>query len=150
MYKFLQFDIKDFYPSIKETLLSEAIQFAKEHVLITRKDVEVIFHARRSVLYNNGEPWVKKEGRSFDVTMGAYDGVEMSELIAIYMLYLMAEKYKSKNIGLYRDDGQAVLKNVSGPGSEKKKKKKKTFTIFAYAKRPTNNYRVELESRKLS
>ena len=39
LYKFLQFDIKDFYPSIKETL-NEAIQFAKEHVAITRKDVE--------------------------------------------------------------------------------------------------------------
>ena len=56
LHKFLQFDIKDFYPSIKETLLNEAIQFAKEHVPITRKDVEVIFHARKSVLYNNGEP----------------------------------------------------------------------------------------------
>ena len=46
LYKFLQFDIKDFHPSIKETLLNEARQFAKEHLPITRKDVEVIFHAR--------------------------------------------------------------------------------------------------------
>ena len=111
-----------FYPSIKETLLIEAIQFAKEHVPITRKDVEVIFHARKSVLYNNGEPWVKKEGGSFDVTMGAYDGAEVCELIGIYMLYLIGKKYDSKNIGLYRDDGLAVLKNVSGPASEKIKK----------------------------
>ena len=36
---------------------------------ITRKDVEVIFHAPKSVLYINREPWVKKEGGSFDVTM---------------------------------------------------------------------------------
>ena len=92
MYKFLQFDIKDFYPSIKETLLHEAIQFAKEHVPITRKDVEVIFHARKSVLYNDGEPWVKKEGGSFDVTMLAYDGAEVCELIGIYMLYLIGKK----------------------------------------------------------
>ena len=120
MYKFLQFDIKDFYPSIKETLLNEAIQFAKEHVPITRKDVEVIFHARKSVLYNNGEPWVKKEGGSFDVTMGAYDGAEVCELIGIYMLYLIGKKYDSKNIGLYRDDRLAVFKKVSGPASEKK------------------------------
>ena len=61
LYKFLQFDIKDFYPSITGTLLNEAIQFAKEHVPITRKDVEIIFHARKSVLDNNGEPWLKKE-----------------------------------------------------------------------------------------
>ena len=62
MYKFLQFDVKDFYPSIKETLLNEAMQFVKEHVPITRKDVEVILHARKLILYNNGESWVKKEG----------------------------------------------------------------------------------------
>ena len=121
-YKFLQFDIKDFYPSIKETLLHEAIQFAKEHVPITRKDVEIIFHAQKSVLYNDREPWVKKEGGSFDVTMGACDGVEVCELIGIYMLYLIGRKYDSKNIGLYRDDRLAVFKNVSGPASEKMKK----------------------------
>ena len=45
--------MKDFYPSIKETLLNEATEFAKEHASITRKDVKVIFHARKSVLYNN-------------------------------------------------------------------------------------------------
>ena len=55
-FKFLKFDIKDFYPSIKQTLLYEAMQFAKEHVLITRKDVEVIFHLRKWVLNSDGEP----------------------------------------------------------------------------------------------
>ena len=35
------------------------------------------------------------------------------------MLYLIGKKYYSKNIGLYRDDGLALLKNVSGPASEK-------------------------------
>ena len=95
----MQFDIKDFNPSIKETL-NEAIQFAKEHVAITRKDVEVIFHAQKSVLYNDGEPWMKKEGGSFDVTMRAYDGAEVCELIGIYMLYLIGKQHNSKNIGL--------------------------------------------------
>ena len=36
LYKFFQFDIKGFYPSIKEILFNEGIQFAKEHVCITR------------------------------------------------------------------------------------------------------------------
>ena len=100
MYKFLPFDVKDFYPSIKETLSNEAIQVAKEHVLITRKDVEIIFHVQKWVLYNNGEPWVKKEGGSFDVTMGMYDWAEVCERIGIYMLYLIGKKYDSNNIGL--------------------------------------------------
>ena len=116
------FDIKDFYPSIKETLLNEAIQFAKEYVPITRKDVEVIFHARKSGLCNDGEPCVKKEGGSFAVTMRAYDGAEVCELIGIYMLCLIGKKYDSENIGLYRGDRLAAFKNVSGPTSEKIKK----------------------------
>ena len=89
LYKFLQFDIKDFYPSIKETLLDEAMEFAKEHVPVARKDVEVI---RKSVLYNDGEPWVKKEGGRFDINMGAYDRAEVCELIGIYMLYLIGKR----------------------------------------------------------
>ena len=35
------------------------------------------------------------------------------------MLHLIGKKYDSKNIGLYRDGGLAVFKNVSGPASEK-------------------------------
>ena len=72
-------------------MLQEAIQFAKKHVLITRKYEEVIFHARRSVLYNDREPWVKKEGGSFDVTMESYDGTEVCELICIYMVCLIGK-----------------------------------------------------------
>ena len=118
----MQFDIKYLYPSIKKTLLHDVIQFAKEHVSITRKDVEIIFHERKIILNNDREPWVKKESGSFDLTMGAYDGADVCELIDIYMLYLIGKKYDSKNIGLYRDNGLAVFKNVSGPTSEKKKK----------------------------
>ena len=70
---------------------------------------------------------MKKEGSSFNVTMGAYDGVEVCELIGISVLCLIGKKYDSKNIGLYRDVGLAVFKNLSGSSSEKVKK---TFTIF--------------------
>ena len=83
LYKFLQFNIKAFYPSIKETLLHEVIQSAKDHVPIKRKDVEVIFQAQKSVLYSDGEPCVKKESGSFGFTLGAYDGAEACELIGI-------------------------------------------------------------------
>ena len=96
-------------------------------MVITRKYVKVIFHTQKSVLYNNGEPWVEIEGGRFDVTMGAHDGAKMCELIGIYMLYLIVKKCDSKNIGLHRDDGLAVFKNVSGPAPEKIKK---TVTIF--------------------
>ena len=31
-------------------------------------------------MYNEGEPWIKKQSNSFDVTMGSYDGAEVVNL----------------------------------------------------------------------
>lgn len=88
---------------------------------------------------------MREEGGSFDVTIGAYDGTEVCEIIGIYMLYLLGKKYDSKHIGLYWHDRLALLTKVNRPASEKKN----IYNIF-YAKMPANNYRVQLESCKLS
>ena len=60
---------------------------------------------------------MKREGNLFDVTMCAYDGAEVCELVGIFMLNKISEKYNKNDVGLYRHDGLAVLKNVSGPES---------------------------------
>ena len=70
LYMFLMFGIKDFYPSIKEKLLWETIIFAKLYICITKMGIEAIFHARKSRLYYNDEPWVKKGKSNFDVFNG--------------------------------------------------------------------------------
>ena len=120
--KFTVFDIEQFYPSIKESVLLKALEFAKKHTKVLKKDIDVIRHSRRSLLFNQGETWVKKEEENFDVTMGAYDGAEVCELVGIYLQSLLAEKYDKSDFGLYRDDGLAVFRNVSGPQSERIKK----------------------------
>ena len=85
-YKFIVFDIKDFYPSIKETLLIKAINFAEKLVNIANEDKVIKKHTRKSLLYNNSEPWIKKDSGLFDVTMGAYDGAEVCELVGTFLL----------------------------------------------------------------
>ena len=77
------------------------MSIAREHVIITSEDVEVILHAQKSVLCNHGGPWLRKEDDIFDIIMGAYDYEELSELIYIYMLCLIGTKYNSKYIGLF-------------------------------------------------
>ena len=121
LHKFQIFDIKDFYPSITEKLMMKALTFAQQHVKIKVDDFEVLHHARKSLLFNNGVPWSKKDGL-FDVTMGAYDGAELCELVGNYLLSILASKYEGQNIGLYRDDGLAVFKNTSGLMAERIKK----------------------------
>ena len=49
-HKFKVFDVKDFYPSIKETLLIKPIKFAEKRVNITNEDKVIIKHARKSLL----------------------------------------------------------------------------------------------------
>ena len=119
-----QLDIKDFYPSIKETLLHEAIWFAKKYVFITTENVEVIFLPRKSVLYNDGEPLLKKDCGSFADIMGAYDGAEVYERMGIYMLYViyLVKRKIQKNIGLHRDEGLAKFKNVIELASKNNKR----------------------------
>ena len=120
--KFVVFDIENFYPSISEKLLGDALKFAKEKVKIKKIDFDTIMHARKSLLYKKGEPWIKKTSGIFDVTMGAYDGAEICELVGIYLLNILSTRCEKENIGLYRDDGLAVFKNLSGPQSERIKK----------------------------
>ena len=119
---FVVFDVKDFYPSISESLLKEALAFAKTHVSISKTDENTILHARKSLLFDKTHVWIKKVGGLFDVTMGAYDGAEVCELVGTYMLSLIAQKYNKDDIGLYRDDGLAAFKNTSGPQNERIKK----------------------------
>ena len=121
-HKFIMYDIKDFYPSITESLLKEAIDFAKTNTTITPDDEKIIRHARKSLLFHNQKTWMKSNGTLFDVTMGAYDGAEVCELVGIFLQYKIGEHYNIQNFGLYRDDGLSVFKNISGPASERTKK----------------------------
>ena len=101
---------------------SKSTVIRENHTKVLEKDINLIMHARRSLLFNEGETWVKKQNENFDVAMGAYDGAEICELVGTYLLSLLCVKYNKKDIGLYRDDGLAVFKNISGPMSEKIKK----------------------------
>ena len=56
------------------------------------------------------------------MTVGAYDGAEVCELVGIFILYQLSRKYNKNNIGLYRDDGLAVFKNINGQQAEKIKR----------------------------
>ena len=116
-------NIESFYPSISEELLTNAIHFTKKHTMITDQDINIIMHCRKSILFHNGSPWVKKDNEDmFDVTMGSFDGVEVCELFGRFISNVLANKYGTNNIGLHRDDGIAIFKNTTGPQSERTRK----------------------------
>ena len=123
LYKFIMFDIKDFYPSISKELLTDALTFAETIINLDDQDKKIIYHSRKSLLFNQEQTWMKKGSDLFDVSMGAYDGAEVCELIGIFLLNLLGRQYDPKNIGLYRDDGLSIFKNCSDPQMEKIKKR---------------------------
>ena len=105
---------ENIYPSILENILDTAINFAKQYTDISDENLRIIKHCRKSLLYNNHEPWKKKDTESyFDITMGSYDGAEVCELVGIYLLFLLASIIDKKNSGLYHDDGLIFLRNVN-------------------------------------
>ena len=77
---------------------------------------------RKSLLFDNETAWTKKNHSSmFDVTMGSFHGAEVCELLGLFLLNNLSEKYGKNNVGLYRD-GLVLLRNASGPQSERTRK----------------------------
>ena len=107
-------DIAEFYASISEEILDNAILFAQQYINIPEKNLCIIKHCRKSLLHNNNEPWKKKNTESFlDVTMGSFDGTEICELVGIHILSSLSNELDKQSIGLYRDDGLVLLRNTS-------------------------------------
>ena len=102
--KFISWDICDFYASITEKLLGEALDWAAGFVMITPKQRDIIFHVRKTFLFHKGEAWVKNQNPDFDIAMGSYDSAEVTDLVGLYML----QQIENKNLGIgpggYRDD----------------------------------------------
>ena len=61
--QFIPLDIEEFYPSILEEILDNVILFAQQYINIPEKDLRIINHCRKSLLYNNNDPWKKKKYR---------------------------------------------------------------------------------------
>ena len=80
--------------SIKECLLKNAIYFAEQHTEISENNKTIIFHARKSLLFNGQNVWIKKEGGVFDVTMGAFNGAEVCEAVGNFALSLFKKLLK--------------------------------------------------------
>ena len=50
----------------------------------------------------------------FDATTESNDGAEKCEVVGLFLLYSIGEKFNKDGICLYRDDGLACCKNNNG------------------------------------
>ena len=123
---FLKFDVVNFYPTISEKLLDDAIQWGSSFYDFSTTQIDLIKHARKAFLFHDENIWEKTKNPDFDVTMGSYDGAECCEIVGLFILNKLVMLLGDKQVGLYRDDGLAVLRH-SGPEAERIKKQVQTL-----------------------
>ena len=139
---FIQFDIVDFYPSINQKIFDDAVAFARNHINIPEKHLEIIQKCRRGILFHGDNAWIKKDAdnnSNFDVPMGCYDSAQISDFIGVYILNTISRITDHDNIGLYRDDGLMVIPNSNGP--ETNRIHKKLSRVFRYL-----GFKIEIKS----
>ena len=124
--KFIQVDVVNFYPSITEQLLRNSIDWARQYIDITQEDEDSILKSKQSVLYNEGEAWIKKGNTNFDVAQGSFDGAECSELVGLFILADI-RKIENLNSGIYRD----FLAVTNAQGRQGEKLKERITQVFA-------------------
>ena len=123
---FFRFDIVSYYPSITEKLFNDALEFAGNYTNISESDKKILLNARQQVLLWEGDTWEKKESR-FDVTMGAFDGAEICDLVGLFALHKIKQKLPAEAVGLYRDDGLGLTRRAGRGGLIIERELHKTF-----------------------
>ena len=84
--------------------------------MISQLDRDIVFHSKKTLLFNNGAPWSKKQSSNglFDITMGSDDGAEACELVVCFLLSQLNKEFNHKiSLSLYRDDGLAAVYGTS-------------------------------------
>ena len=64
--------------------------------------------------------------------MGSYDGAEICELVGIYTLSKLKNITFKDDIGLYRDDGLILLRELNGQQTDKIRKNIKVFKSIGF------------------
>ena len=113
-YTFFKMDLEAYYPSISETLLLEAVTWARKFTQITDKELQIILHSRKSFMFFNKDPWTKVKNPDFDCGIGSLDSCEVSELVGFFLLDRLKAFVKKENQILFRDYWLGVVK-LTGP-----------------------------------
>lgn len=131
----------DFYPSISQNLLENALTSASKFDTISKDKIETIMHAKKSLFFNSGNAWGKHNHNFFDMKMWGYDGAETCEQVGAYILKLITQKHE-KSFRLYKDDGLGVSNTTP---KEIENMKKDVCKIFS-----ENGLRITIKANKKS
>ena len=115
----------EYYPSISEKLMKEALDWASGIVEITDDEKKIIISSRKSLLYKDKIAHKKKNSGDFDVTMGSYDGAEASDIVGLILLSKV--QHLGVSLGCFRDDWLGYSRLTARQTDNVKKQIKKMF-----------------------
>ena len=102
-----------FYPSIPENS-KKSISFAKQYYHIFDKDIRIVDHCRKSLLFKENELWRKKETESYlDLIVSSYERDKIYKLTRNYILSCLATIISKSDCGLYRDDCWLIPRKIN-------------------------------------
>ena len=110
--KFIQLDITEFYPSILEETLDNAILFVQQYINIPEKDLRIIRHCRKSLLNNNNKPWQKKMQKAVSTSPSEILMVPKYGSLSA-SIHLLSNKIDKQSTVLDGDDELVLLRNLS-------------------------------------
>ena len=124
--RFIKFDIVEFFTSITEKLLDNAVSYAQtvsnavSYAQIILDITQLSKQSRKSLLLIDGSIWMKKsENALFDATMAPHG--EICGLVGATLSNL-SNIIDQINIGLYRDDELSVIGNGNRPKPDRLRK----------------------------
>ena len=124
-----------FYPSISEETSNKAINFAENHTSISQENIRIINTAKSPCYFT-----IMSHGRDKSTTAPlTSQWAKLSEFIGIYIQPLLESSLEKDQMGLYRNGGFIILRNINNQQKHKiRKKGHKYFLIFQFV---TQKYR---------
>ena len=86
---YIQFGIRDFYPSIKEEILDGALNIAKIYK-ISEEQMNIIKHYYKTILFLREAVcflFLSGGRGQFDISMGTLDSTKIGKSVSIYTYY---------------------------------------------------------------
>ena len=100
----------------------ESTTIRKKFIVIDQESLRIIMHLGKSLLFFDGNTGTKKGNHMFNVKMVSFDGAAVCQLVSLFLLYEIKHLFGCNCVSLYRDDGLAVLDNISRPKTDRIRK----------------------------
>ena len=79
--------------------------------------------SKKFLHFSRTDVWIKKDGeKELNTAMSKFDGAKICEVVDLYILQKLDDKYGKERINLYMDDGLACLEITSGSEVERRRK----------------------------